>query len=59
MKEFSRWLFIAASCLLFASSVFASDPSPPPVNLPTLNEWGKIFSAVAMGASGLYYLIKK
>ncbi len=53
-------LFAAASILLLAQSAFAGGPPPPgPVSAPALAPWGMVGSAVALGLSGLYFIIRR
>ncbi len=52
-------LFVAASILFLAQSAFATQLQPVAVPAPALAPWGMVGSAVALGLSGLYFIIRR
>ncbi len=55
-----KLLFVLASIFLLAQSAFAAiELQPVAVSAPALAPWGMVGSAVALGLSGLYYIIRR
>jgi hypothetical protein len=58
-KEMKTFLFAAASVLILTGISSAGVPARIPVQTPALAPWGMVGTAVAMGLSGLYFIIKR
>ncbi len=56
-----KLLFVLAPIFLLAQSAFAAIQQLQPVAVPApaLAPWGMVGSAVALGLSGLYYIIRR
>jgi len=55
-----RTLFYSAAfVLLCTGTVFAGTIATQPETVPALAPWGMIGSAVALGVSGLYFIIRR
>jgi hypothetical protein len=55
-----RTLLLAGAFILgFAGAVFAGTIAAPPESVPALAPWGMVGSAVALGISGLYFIIRR
>jgi len=52
-------LFAAVSVLILAGIASAGTTAPVPVSAPALAPWGMVGTAVALGVSGLYFIIKR
>ncbi len=52
-------VFAVAVVLLSAGISFAGTVSRVPVSAPALAPWGMVGTAVALGLSGLYFIIKR
>lgn len=61
MEKFSYRTIIMLSAVIIVSaqSAFAGTIPSPPVNVPTLSEWGMIGAAVVLGAAGFYSVFKR
>ncbi len=59
-REMKKLLLAMASILSLAQSAFAGGLArPEPVAAPALAPWGMVGSAIALGLSGLYFIIKR
>jgi hypothetical protein len=54
-----KTLFAAASVLLLTQNVFAGVLARTPVPTPALTPWGMVGTAVALGLSGLYFILRR
>ncbi|MGE5300268.1 MAG: hypothetical protein ACM3MB_04800 [Acidobacteriota bacterium] len=55
-----RTLFYSAAfIILYTGAVFAGTVVTQPEPVPALAPWGMIGSAVALGVSGLYFIIRR
>jgi hypothetical protein len=58
-KEMKTFLFAAASVLILTGIASAGATFKLPVSVPALMPWGMVGTAVALGLSGLYFIIKR
>jgi hypothetical protein len=57
--EMKSFLFVVAFVLLSVGVSSAGTTAPVSVAAPTMMPWGMVGTAVAMGASGLYFIFKR
>lgn len=52
-------IIISSLVVILPAAVFAGEPAPGSVGVPTLNEWGAIATAAVLGVAGAYALLRR